>query len=151
MWFSKHLKMNSLWSLFLCLLCAILCLNVCGAYKILVVFPIAGKSHGILGDGVVRHLLNAGHEVLYSTTEVLIRQIIHATNNTLSRTINRLIFMWLKRNRFRHHFMNFERILLMVPLKYLFKGFIFNNNLAKFVGSWAVLSRWVNFNQISKV
>ncbi|KAL0868321.1 hypothetical protein ABMA27_007846 [Loxostege sticticalis] len=59
--------MNSLWSLFLCLLCAILCLNVCGAYKILVVFPIAGKSHGILGDGVVRHLLNAGHEVSYIT------------------------------------------------------------------------------------
>ncbi|KOB69156.1 UDP-glucosyltransferase protein 3 [Operophtera brumata] len=35
----------------------------CDAYKILVVFPLPATSHGILGDGVVRHLLNAGHEV----------------------------------------------------------------------------------------
>ncbi|KOB69154.1 UDP-glucosyltransferase [Operophtera brumata] len=39
----------------------------CDAYKILVVFPLPGTSHGILGDGVVRHLLNAGHEVSYIT------------------------------------------------------------------------------------
>lgn len=38
---------------------------VCDAYKILVVFPIPGKSHGILGDAVIRHLLSAGHEVTY--------------------------------------------------------------------------------------
>ncbi|KAJ8711852.1 hypothetical protein PYW08_008806 [Mythimna loreyi] len=35
--------------------------------KILVVFPGPAKSHGILGDGYVRHLLNAGHEVTYIT------------------------------------------------------------------------------------
>ncbi|KAJ8711851.1 hypothetical protein PYW08_008805 [Mythimna loreyi] len=35
--------------------------------KILVVFPGPSKSHGILGDGYVRHLLNAGHEVTYIT------------------------------------------------------------------------------------
>ncbi|KAJ8711850.1 hypothetical protein PYW08_008804 [Mythimna loreyi] len=35
--------------------------------KILVVFPRPTKSHGILGDGYVRHLLNVGHEVTYIT------------------------------------------------------------------------------------
>lgn len=33
------------------------------AYKILLVFPFPSSSHGILGDGFVRHLLGAGHEV----------------------------------------------------------------------------------------
>nr|AUC64281.1 UDP-glucuronosyltransferase [Plutella xylostella] len=37
------------------------------AYKILVVSPVPGKSHTILGDGFVRNLLNAGHEVTYIT------------------------------------------------------------------------------------
>ncbi|XP_028166364.1 UDP-glucuronosyltransferase 2B15-like [Ostrinia furnacalis] len=49
------------------LLSAALCLSISEAYKILVVFPLPGPSHGILGDGVVRHLLNAGHEVTYVT------------------------------------------------------------------------------------
>ncbi|GBP15257.1 hypothetical protein EVAR_92255_1 [Eumeta japonica] len=35
--------------------------------KILVVFPLPGPSHGILGNGYVEHLLNAGHEVTYVT------------------------------------------------------------------------------------
>ncbi|KAJ8709290.1 hypothetical protein PYW07_009116 [Mythimna separata] len=35
--------------------------------KILVVSPGSSKSHGILGDGYVRLLLNAGHEVTYIT------------------------------------------------------------------------------------
>ncbi|KAJ0172123.1 hypothetical protein K1T71_012096 [Dendrolimus kikuchii] len=42
-----------------------LLLNLCSAYKILVVFPNTSKSHGILGEGYVRHLLNAGHEITY--------------------------------------------------------------------------------------
>ncbi|KAL4706382.1 hypothetical protein ACJJTC_018481 [Scirpophaga incertulas] len=37
------------------------------SYKVLVVFPFPGKSHAILGDGVVRLLLKAGHEVTYIT------------------------------------------------------------------------------------
>lgn len=36
-------------------------------YKILVVAPMATSSHAILGDGLVRHLLNAGHEITYAT------------------------------------------------------------------------------------
>nr|WMP40226.1 UDP-glucuronosyltransferase UGT40AY2 [Tuta absoluta] len=35
--------------------------------KILVVFPFPGKSHNILGEGFVRALLKAGHEVTYVT------------------------------------------------------------------------------------
>ncbi|XP_022836581.1 UDP-glucuronosyltransferase 2B15-like [Spodoptera litura] len=37
------------------------------ASKILVVFPLPSRSHGNLGDGLVKHLLNAGHEVTYIT------------------------------------------------------------------------------------
>ncbi|VVC89233.1 unnamed protein product [Leptidea sinapis] len=45
---------------FLLLVIALVC--SVDAYKILVVVALPGKSHGILGDGVVRHLTNAGHE-----------------------------------------------------------------------------------------
>ncbi|XP_059051819.1 UDP-glucosyltransferase 2-like [Achroia grisella] len=51
----------------LLLLFAILASNICDAYNILVVFTLPGKSHGILGAGIVSHLLNAGHEVTYIT------------------------------------------------------------------------------------
>ncbi|KAJ8711848.1 hypothetical protein PYW08_008802 [Mythimna loreyi] len=37
------------------------------AAKILVVFPMPSRSHANLGDGYVRHLLKAGHEVTYIT------------------------------------------------------------------------------------
>lgn len=40
---------------------ALLCFTE--GFKVLVVFPVPGKSHSILGNGYVRHLLNAGHEV----------------------------------------------------------------------------------------
>lgn len=43
--------------LFVCLI------NASDCYKILLVFPTVGKSHGILGEGYVRNLLEAGHEV----------------------------------------------------------------------------------------
>ncbi|XP_059051643.1 UDP-glucosyltransferase 2-like [Achroia grisella] len=38
------------------------------SYKILVSFPVPSQSHKILGDGVVRNLLNAGHEITYITS-----------------------------------------------------------------------------------
>ncbi|CAH2227175.1 jg14579 [Pararge aegeria aegeria] len=41
--------------------------NFCYGYKVLVVFPIPGRSHSILGEGYVKHLLAAGHEVTYIT------------------------------------------------------------------------------------
>ncbi|XP_053615383.1 UDP-glucosyltransferase 2-like isoform X2 [Plodia interpunctella] len=41
--------------------------HVCDAYRILVVFPLAGKSHNILALGVVKALLQAGHEVTQIT------------------------------------------------------------------------------------
>ncbi|XP_063539077.1 UDP-glycosyltransferase UGT5-like [Cydia strobilella] len=41
---------------------ALLFLTLCEAFRILVVFPMASKSHSILGHGVVNHLLQAGHE-----------------------------------------------------------------------------------------
>ncbi|XP_063830899.1 UDP-glucosyltransferase 2-like isoform X2 [Ostrinia nubilalis] len=52
-----------------CLLLA--SLHVGFAYKILVVFPMPGKSHTILGEGVVRHLANAQHDVTYITPILL--------------------------------------------------------------------------------
>ncbi|KAL4706370.1 hypothetical protein ACJJTC_018469 [Scirpophaga incertulas] len=51
--------------MFLWWVLAIIC--ACDAYKILVVFPMPSRSHGILGDGVVRVLINAGHDVTYIT------------------------------------------------------------------------------------
>ncbi|XP_063620709.1 UDP-glucosyltransferase 2-like [Cydia splendana] len=43
-------------------------LDWCCCYRILVVFPLpGGRSHSILGEGVVRHLLAAGHDVTYIT------------------------------------------------------------------------------------
>ncbi|KAI5645836.1 UDP-glucoronosyl and UDP-glucosyl transferase domain-containing protein [Phthorimaea operculella] len=49
-------------------LCVVLIsLFKCEAYKVLVVYPFPAKSHNILGNGVVRHLLKAGHEVTYIT------------------------------------------------------------------------------------
>ncbi|XP_063363864.1 UDP-glucosyltransferase 2-like [Cydia amplana] len=43
-------------------------LGWCCCFRILVVFPLpGGRSHSILGEGVVRHLLAAGHYVTYIT------------------------------------------------------------------------------------
>ncbi|KAJ8709291.1 hypothetical protein PYW07_009117 [Mythimna separata] len=51
------------------IVCLLFCvLLACSeAAKILVVFPMPSRSHGNLGDGYVRHLLKAGHEVTYIT------------------------------------------------------------------------------------
>ncbi|KAL0820068.1 hypothetical protein ABMA28_006013 [Loxostege sticticalis] len=48
-------------------LLATLCLHVGDSYRIFVVFPMPGRSHTILGDGVVRHLAAAGHDITYVT------------------------------------------------------------------------------------
>lgn len=40
-----------------------LILGSTNAYKVLVAFPYPGKSHSILGEGFVKRLLKAGHEV----------------------------------------------------------------------------------------
>ncbi|CAH0596438.1 unnamed protein product [Chrysodeixis includens] len=45
----------------------LLCLYGSEAHKILAVFPLPSKSHGILGDNMIKHLLDAGHEVTYIT------------------------------------------------------------------------------------
>lgn len=46
-----------------CLIFLVALSHFSDAYKILVVFPLMGKSHNILGQGFVKHLLSAGHEV----------------------------------------------------------------------------------------
>ncbi|CAG5053484.1 unnamed protein product [Parnassius apollo] len=64
----------------------LLILSVSEGYKILVVFPVPAGSHRNLGDGYVRHLLKAGHEVTYITPFVMenfnpnLRQI-HVADN----------------------------------------------------------------------
>ncbi|CAK1594079.1 unnamed protein product [Parnassius mnemosyne] len=66
--------------------------NLCGAYKILLVFPVPGRSHAILGEGYVRHLLNDGHEVTYiapipmKNSHPKLRQIDVSTNFELMPT-----------------------------------------------------------------
>ncbi|XP_013189975.2 UDP-glucosyltransferase 2 [Amyelois transitella] len=49
------------------LVAALALAHVCDAYKVLVMFPMVGKSHQILAGGVVRALLDAGHEVTQVT------------------------------------------------------------------------------------
>nr|WEU75316.1 uridine diphosphate-glycosyltransferases 40AV1 [Glyphodes pyloalis] len=51
--------------LFVFLLCIVLIHSFSDAHKLLVIFPFPGKSHGILGEGYVRNLVKAGHEVTY--------------------------------------------------------------------------------------
>lgn len=41
----------------------LLSFSLCDGAKILAVFPVPSPSHGILGDNMIKHLLNAGHEV----------------------------------------------------------------------------------------
>ncbi|XP_045503976.1 UDP-glycosyltransferase UGT5-like isoform X1 [Colias croceus] len=48
--------------------CVLLIVCYCEPYNILVISPLAGRSHAILGDGIVRHLTNAGHKVTYITS-----------------------------------------------------------------------------------
>ncbi|XP_050355009.1 UDP-glucosyltransferase 2-like [Nymphalis io] len=40
-------------------------LYLSNAYKILFISPLPGKSHSILGEGIIKHLSLAGHEVTY--------------------------------------------------------------------------------------
>ncbi|XP_068619918.1 UDP-glucosyltransferase 2-like [Battus philenor] len=40
----------------------------CDAYKILIISPMPSKSHSILGYGLAKHLVNAGHEVTLVTS-----------------------------------------------------------------------------------
>lgn len=39
-------------------------ISISDSYKILVIFPFPAKSHAALGEGVISHLNNAGHEVI---------------------------------------------------------------------------------------
>ncbi|KOB76026.1 UDP-glycosyltransferase UGT40Q1 [Operophtera brumata] len=73
----------------------VLFLNLACCYKILVFFPYPGKSHTILGNGFVTHLLNAGHNVTYVTPIPLknpapnLRQIDVSSNfGKISITVN---------------------------------------------------------------
>ncbi|XP_060805880.1 UDP-glucosyltransferase 2-like [Amyelois transitella] len=54
-------------SLTVCLIAALFLTTLCDGYKIMVLMPIATGSAGILGDGIVNNLLQAGHEVTYVT------------------------------------------------------------------------------------
>ncbi|XP_072933222.1 UDP-glucosyltransferase 2-like [Epargyreus clarus] len=46
---------------------SLLSLLYCDAYKILLVFPVPSRSHSILGEGYVKLLAQAGHEITYIT------------------------------------------------------------------------------------
>lgn len=56
--FSRMTKMK-----YLTIISILFITKVAESYKILVVFPFPMKSHAILGDGYVKHLLDAGHQV----------------------------------------------------------------------------------------
>lgn len=62
--------------------------SLSNAYKILVVFPIPGASHSILGQGYVKLLLKAGHEVcknFFSYRARRFSRLLHLRNKTIFR------------------------------------------------------------------
>ncbi|CAH1636144.1 unnamed protein product [Spodoptera littoralis] len=74
----------------LCLILLYYFLSVVDGLKVLVCYPLPVKSLSILGQGVVRHLLEAGHEVTYMTVYPLkspptknFRQIDISSNTAL--------------------------------------------------------------------
>ncbi|XP_045487170.1 UDP-glucosyltransferase 2 isoform X2 [Pieris rapae] len=77
-----------------CVILWILFLNMCTGYKVLLVFPFPFKSHGIFGEGFVRHLINAGHEVTYVTpfpinnTNPKLHQIDVTSDNSFKPSLN---------------------------------------------------------------
>ncbi|VVC96883.1 unnamed protein product [Leptidea sinapis] len=56
------------------LVTAVLLFDISVGYRVLLVFPFPYRSHGILGSGFVRNLLEAGHEVTYITPFPLLEQ-----------------------------------------------------------------------------
>lgn len=74
------------WILFLCVT-SLLC--TCDAYKVLVVFSMPGKSHSILGYGIVKHLLKRGHEVNFN-----LRFGPHKRNQIRGNTSREIIFYY---------------------------------------------------------
>ncbi|CAF4920094.1 unnamed protein product [Pieris macdunnoughi] len=72
----------------------ILFLNMCTGYRVLLVFPFPFKSHSIFGEGFVRHLINAGHEVTYVTpfplnnTNPKLHQIELTSDNSFKPSLN---------------------------------------------------------------
>lgn len=47
--------------------------RLCVSSRVLVVFPVPGRSHTTLGDAVVRSLLEGGHEVTYIATSTKVK------------------------------------------------------------------------------
>ncbi|KAL0868324.1 hypothetical protein ABMA27_007848 [Loxostege sticticalis] len=81
------------------ILLVFLLLGFTSAYKILVAFPYPGKSHSILGEGFVKRLLKAGHEVTYITPHLMkdppkqLRQVDVSSNiNLFGETLSHLSF-----------------------------------------------------------
>ncbi|XP_068619571.1 UDP-glucosyltransferase 2-like [Battus philenor] len=75
-----------------CCILILLFIFVCEAYKVLIVFPVPGRSHAMLGEGFVRNLLDDGHEITYitpfvmKTTHPKLRQIDISSNFKLMPT-----------------------------------------------------------------
>ncbi|XP_072933208.1 UDP-glucosyltransferase 2-like [Epargyreus clarus] len=65
--FFSFIKMRETLKKYVCILATCLSCILCNSSKILVVFPMPGKSHGILGKSCVDLLLEAGHQVTYVT------------------------------------------------------------------------------------
>ncbi|CAK1545456.1 unnamed protein product [Leptosia nina] len=69
-------------------------LQISYAYKVLLVFPVPYRSHAILGEGFVRHLTRAGHEVTYVTPYLIgeahenLQQIEIGTRGLLDNVVN---------------------------------------------------------------
>ncbi|XP_045779381.1 UDP-glucosyltransferase 2-like [Maniola jurtina] len=73
-----------------CLMLILATLCEVNAYRYLLVSPIPGKSHAILGEALVENLVNAGHEVTYITSFIPDKLHSRVTIVDVSENIKRL-------------------------------------------------------------
>lgn len=90
----------------------------CDAYKALVVFPMPSRSHGNLGDAVVKQLLKDGNEVTYMTSfkyknpPANLRQIDVSSNAVVLKTHSLDIKKLLDKDVAANDYNNIKRLMI---------------------------------------
>ncbi|CAB3233305.1 unnamed protein product [Arctia plantaginis] len=71
-------------------LCILFSFCFCDGFRILAVFPLTSASHGILGDNMVKYLIESGHEVTYITP--FLRKVVHPSLHIVDVSENSKLF-----------------------------------------------------------
>ncbi|XP_059051970.1 UDP-glucosyltransferase 2-like [Achroia grisella] len=123
--------------------------NLSEAYRFLVIFPIPGKSHNILGSNVVDHLLQAGHEVTFVTLFPVKNPHPNLQQLDVSSNFDLMPEDLLNVKALLNEEVNIDNPLLMFQFtKDLFAKTVENPNVAKVLGDTnqkfdAVIAEWM--------